>query len=360
MQEKKGFPTKEKAIEAWQTWKGHYCDLDPCLFREINSKIDWDYFKKLDLKTISIKDKEAFESSLQMLTNDSLVVPWPKLTHMQLKLIKDKHLDIKEIYALRLRWIHLFPNIERYRFIIYHFLKNNEIENAILNDLLLNEWNPILEKVDLPIFKENDLRGINLSGFEVDAEEFSGIQLRNVDLSFSELSVSRFQGANFYGSKFFGSNAWQINLSYSICCNSVFESSMFCQSKFYATDFSNSKLDKANFCGGKFDGANLNDCSAKGTFLKNASFDTLETYKDGIKSSREIQINNLEFNKDTNFEGVKLNATDKNIEPELKDFIHLQNSPKLKKSFFKRILNCIEMKPGVCGISFDMKRLFDK
>jgi len=69
MQENKGFPTKEKAIEAWQTWKGHYCDLDPGLFRKVNSQIDWDYFKKLDLKTISIKDEESFEAPMQMLTN---------------------------------------------------------------------------------------------------------------------------------------------------------------------------------------------------------------------------------------------------------------------------------------------------
>jgi uncharacterized protein YjbI with pentapeptide repeats len=330
------------------------------LFREVNSKIDWDYFKKLEPKTISIEDEEALEAPMQMLTNNSLTVPWPKLTPLQLKLIKEKHLDPIEIYALRLRWIHLFPNIEKYRFIIYHFLKNNESENAILNSCLLNEWNPKLKEAGLPLFKENDLRGINLSGFEVDAEEFSGIQLRNVDLSFSELSVSRFQGANFYGSKFFGSNAWQINLSYAICCKSILESSMFCQSKFYATDFSDSKLDKTNFCGGKFDGANLNYCSVKETFLKNATFNTLETYKNGIKSFREIQIKNLEFDKDTNFESVKLDTTDKNIEQKLKDFIRLQNSPILKTSFFRRVSNCIEMKPGLWGISFDMKRFLGK
>jgi len=157
-----GFPTKEEANEAWNTWRGRYLEIAPETFCKNNP---------CNLCGLVVDDEgkytplppEEMVGGGELLIDGSFTVPWPRLTPGQKntgKKLYERQDSLEFIFSLRARWCALFPSVVEYRQTIVELLRKNDRGNKILN-LQLEKWNKYLNENGFTPFEENDLRGIN-------------------------------------------------------------------------------------------------------------------------------------------------------------------------------------------------------
>jgi uncharacterized protein YjbI with pentapeptide repeats len=363
MTENKGFPTKEEAVEAWNTWRGRYVAIPPEVFQETNPCNDCGlvvkdgYYNPLPV--------DEMVGGRKMTLDGSFTVPWPRLGPGQAKLA-EKHFQndtaIEYAFSLRARWCALFPSVIEYRDTIAKLLKENDRDNKVLNGQL-NKWNEYLSSHGFTAFEKNDLRGINLGGLELNDVDYAGIYLRNIDLSFSELSVAQLQGANCYGALFLGANLYQTDLSYSICAKANFSYACLSSAKFKGSDLNSANLTKATCYKTFFDGAILNNAVIIDASLAEASLDILQEEHDGKMIKRKTEIVNIIFNENTEFKGISVSDVDWTKNPKLRSIIENQNvlfCGDKTLPWWKRLLSAIDAKPGWLGFSIDLKKIFQK
>ena len=353
-----GFKAKEEAIEAWNTWKGRYETPDTELFRESNpcnacaSIMEGNRYNQPKI--------EDMVAPSTMLNNGVFTSPWPLLSPVQESTLKNEKFSdfkIEDVFSFRARWCALFPSIIEYREEIVRILKNNDRENELLNQKL-TLWNKRLAEIGLPLFEENDLRGINLSGLELSSKPYDGIWLRNVDLRFSELSLAQLNGANLYNADLSVSVAMYSSFMHVIASQAKFSDSFMIQSRFELSDLNGSNLDNVQCYQSQFDGALLTNASVCGTNLKKTSFKSVEFNDKGILKVKKTNLTGLRWDSETQLEESDLLISGATFDEELKGYASMDTVE--KKKFLSRLYDSVQLKPGMFGMGIDIKELFKK
>lgn len=325
--------TKEEAIRKWQVWPGHNNRPDRALFLENNPCKEGGLFISDDgdfqLGTSNILFKEELFNE-----DGTFTISWPLLPGWFNSLFNEEQL--LQILKLRVRWCALFRNVTAYRTKITDLLKSNDSENRILN-AQLKEWNEYLIPHGFVPFLENDIRGICLAGLDLTGDKYKGINLSNTNISYSECSVLDALGINLYGSILVASSFFYADLSYSTlqsltAKNSYFSSSSLKGTTLHRSNFSNSIFHKADM-----DGAQMDNVDIRGTKFS-------EITKGSIQNN---------FGRTISFNASRAKGDNKTIA----DF-EFENIEGRKKP--KRIWDAIEVKPGIWGISMDLKKLLHR
>ncbi|MCK4485637.1 MAG: pentapeptide repeat-containing protein [Desulfobacterales bacterium] len=320
-----GFQTKEEAVEAWNTWKGRYLEIDPATFCKNNPCNSCGLVVDGYGKYSPLPKKEMVGGS-EMLIDGSFTVPWPRLTPGQKKsgeqLFEGK--DFLEFtFSLCARWCALFPSVIEYRQAIVELLRQNDRDNEILNRQL-EEWNKYLTQNGFTPFEENDLRGVNLSGLRLEGEPYQGVWLRNVDLSFSELSLVQLRGVNLYGARLKAVSSIYANFSFSVCSSADFSRSFISNGHFEGADISNANFTESmcHLC--CFDGAILHSTDFSCAQCTQISLKPLTYSYQGIQKKRETALCNIKCD-NTDFTGVSTEGIDWRGSQTLKAMIDDQN-----------------------------------
>ncbi|MGH1432075.1 MAG: pentapeptide repeat-containing protein [Neptuniibacter sp.] len=353
-----GFKTPEEAIEAWNTWRGRYIPPSPKLFRECNpcnecaNIIDGDKYNE--------PKEDELVSTSSILPNGAFTSPWPKLSPKQkLALESDEFegITIRDIFALRARWCALFPSVIEYRDEISDILKRNDRENQLLNDHL-NAWNTRLKELGLPLFKENDLRGINIGGLELEGEPYEGVWLRNIDMKFSDFSLVQLDGVNLYGSDLRASVGIRSSFINSILCLTNFGHSFLSHSRFELSDLNSAIFDNALCYKAQFDGAILDNVSVCGAMFKNTTFKPVEFDDKGISKLKTTSLRDLKWDEKSEFDESDLLENGSLVDESL--LTHLLDDNSKNKGIALRIYESIQLKPSMFGVGIDIKELFKR
>ena len=363
MTETKGYPTKEEAIEAWNTWRGRYEAVAPELFCECNPCNVGALLVDSDGMYVPLRPEKVVGKG-DLLPNGAFTVPWPRLTPSQVKAarILTGHNDpIAHVASLCARWCALFPSVVEYRKTIVELLKHNDRDNHLINNQL-KKWNEYLSSHGFTIFEKNDLRGINLSGLRLNGKDYSGINLRNIDLSFSECSIAQLHGANLYKANFFGISSIHLNASFAIAHEANFSHGFLSNAHFEGSDLGNANFTNSMCHHMYFNGACLNGADISYSQCTDILLKPLIRNYNGIKQNKSTEISKLVFN-DTVFQGTSTDGIDWTKNPKLKVEIDKQNaiySQDQNKPLWNRIMESTDLKPGWLGISIDLKTLFKK
>ena len=288
----------ELAAEAWNSWRGRYIVPTPAMFREVNPCNECAKIMREELYN-SFEYNEEFIRGYQMCLNGSSKSPWPYL-HANYKKAKNWpcEYDSAFVFKLRARWCALFPSIIEYRDTISSILKENDRDNILLNNFL-SMSNPTLEKLGLPLFGKNDLKGINLGGLELSGPDYAGVQLRNIDLRFSELYSVDLSGAYIYHSNFSWSSGAHCSFTYSIIHNSDFSHSYLPHSIFTASDLRRSSFINTLLNGCNFDGSDLSHVDISEAIFENISIGIHNYTTNGLTRTKKPIFDNIVFNKNT-------------------------------------------------------------
>jgi uncharacterized protein YjbI with pentapeptide repeats len=358
---KHGFSTKEEAIEAWNTWKGRYLEIEPETFCKNNPCNSCGLVVNDEGKYSPLPQEEMVGGS-ELLVDGSFTVPWPRLTPGQKivgKKIYNRQDFLEFIFSLCARWCALFPSVIEYRQTITELLRKNDRDNEVLN-LQLEKWNKYLNENGFTPFEKNDLRGINLSGLRLEGEPYQGVWLRNVDLRFSELSLAQLRGVNLYGARLAAVSAVHTNFSFSVCSSADFSNSFLSNGHFEGADISNTNFTESlcHLC--CFDGAILYASNFTCAQCTQISLKPLVYSYQGIEKKRATNISNIKYEGAT-FEGTSTDEIDWSNNLQLKKFIEDQNRSapeKTKGGIWNRFVESAELKPGWLGFSVDLKKLF--
>lgn len=357
---KKLFKTPEEAIEAWNTWRGRYAEVDLDTFCKNNpcnaggSLID----EEGNYAPLPVND---MISGIEILMDGTFTVPWPRLTPAQRTAAMRticRNDAVEFAFSLCARWCALFPSVIEYRDSIAKLLLANDRENLTLN-AQLEKWNEYLAPHGFTPFEKNDLRGINLSGLKLGGPPYSGINLRNIDLSFSEMSVCQMNGVNLYGSRLNGTNFSFGRLAFSICASADLSHCCLSNTNFDGADLGyalikNSLCHKASFQGAVLSHAEFSKSQCTEINLKPLS------YKENGKDKRRYtEISGITYT-DTRFIGTSTEEIDWTKNPKLRSFIDDQNSVFQgdNKGLWNKIVQAAELKPGWLGFRIDLKKLF--
>lgn len=360
MKKPHGFLTKEEAIEAWNTWRGRYLEIDPETFCKNNPCNSCGLVVTDEGKYTPLPIEEMVGGS-ELLPDGSFTVPWPRLTPGQKKAgekIYERQDFLEFIFSLSARWCALFPSVVEYRKTIIELLRKNDRDNEILNTQL-EKWNKYLNENGFTPFGVNDLRGINLSGLRIEGGPYQGAWLRNVDLSFAELSLAQLRGVNLYGARLAAVSAVHTNFSFSVCSSADFSNSFVSNGHFEGADISNANFTESlcHLC--CFDGAILYATDFTSAQCTQISLQPLTYTFQGVEKKRATNISNLKYD-GTNFEGVKTVDIDWSENLPLKETIESQNigtPEKVKGNIWNRFVESTELKPGWFGFSVDLKKL---
>lgn len=347
-----GFETKEEAIEAWNTWRGRYDDIDPNDLVSINP---CNFCSQLTDESGHYVEPEPDDMAcgIQMHINGAMVLPWPRVNYLQTKTLSlsSESISIADVFKLRARWCALFKDANDYREQIIHLIRNNDRDNASLNKQLL-AWNTYLDSHGFVSFTENDLRGINLSGLILNGADFSGIYLRNVDLSFSELSVAQLNGANLYGAKINHTEAFNASFKYAIMSSIECKHTNLSRSYFNGTDLSYSNfysthLHETNFNGTKIHNSTFELCNMSGAHLNDH-----ERFIGEDKKTYKINADNMRII-DSTTDNITCKEEIRSILTPTKTEIATTNT------LWSAISSSTELKPGVFGFSFNIKAFYN-
>jgi uncharacterized protein YjbI with pentapeptide repeats len=354
---------KKDAIEAWNTWRGRYFEVGPDTFCESNPCNGCALVVDPKGDYAPLKAAEIIGGA-ELLPNGSFTTFWPKLAPLQATAAKfclNRDDALEYVSSLTARWCALFSSVIEYRSTICELLRENDPENRILNKQL-EKWNEYLKPHGFTPFSDNDLRGINLSGLRLDGENYSGINLRHVDLSFSECSVSQLRGANLYEAIMRGVNSIYLNLSFAIVHGVDLSYSFLSHAHFEGADLGNCTLRNAMCHSSSFEGASLRYADFSHAQCTEIVLNPLVFEKNNIRKEKQTDIEGLIYEKCI-FKGACTVNIDWTKNPAMKSEIERQNTTfqlGAKKSYWQRFFQSLELKPGLWGISLDLKRLLKK
>ncbi len=355
---KKGYKTKEEAIEAWNTWKGRYVTPTPEQFRESNP---CNFCATvMEGNKYNAPPEDQLVGSASMLPNGVFTSPWPQLSPNQAEAVKTAEFSdftAREVFALRARWCALFPSIVEYREEISELLKQNDRENNLINQHL-KKWNKRLKELNLPTFDTNDLRGINLGGLELAGKPFDGVWLRNADLRFSELSLTQLDGANLYNTNLGASIAVNASFMNAILCHTNFCNSFLSQSRFELADLSSAVFNNTICYQAQFDGAILKDISVLNAMFRNVSFKTVDINDKGVTKNKNTDLTGLCWDDKTEFNESNILESGAIIDNKFSQY--LATDKENDDTWLSRIYSSIQLKPGMFGVGVDIKEILKK
>lgn len=353
-----GHKTKDDAIEAWNTWKGRYVVPTPELFRDSNPCNLCATFMEGGKYNQPAEDQLV--GSTQMLPNGAFTSPWPLLSPNQEISVNTEEFSefsIQEAFALRARWCALFTSVIEYRDEVSALLRQNDRENHHLNQKL-QAWNKRLKELGLPAFGNNDLRGINLGGFELAGKAFDGIWLRNVDLRFSELSVAQLDGANLYNANLGAAMAIHASFMNAILCQVDFSQSFLSQSRFELSDLNSANFNDSICYQAQFNGAILKNVTVRGAMMRNTSFKAVEVEDKGIRKLKVSDLTGLSWDERTEFNDTDLLESGALLDEQLSKY--LMSGGYNNTNWLSRLYSSIQLKPGMFGVGIDIKEMFKK
>jgi len=348
---------KKKAIELWNTWEGRYKEISPAKFNEVNDHIERAYPFDRSGNYIKLSKKEMF-GRLYLTSNGAYITSWRKIE----RAIKESELvcgySTEEVYKLRVRWRLIEKSYAKLKSELAKIISLNDENNNFLNSKIL-EWNKKIVGTNLPIFEENDLRGVDLSGLDIRPLDHDRVQLKNVDLSFSSCAVLQIKGANLYGSKLIAIFAPDSSFADCICARTTFLNAFLSRSKFQNTCLSFSDL-KYSLCHlVNFDGANLYKADVGNSQLTNCSFNYVDLVsQNGYKYKKYPCLDGIRWNTKTLFSNSYF-VNLENSNPVLLKYIkEKQVGQSLSKENIPNIIaDTVEVKPSLFGISIDIKKI---
>lgn len=352
--------TRDDAIELWTTWKGRYADIPRGLYLESNPGVFFGELRNAEICKLLNPDLIVYAT--EMLPNGAFRSPWPGLSCLIANSAEEGHfgeLTAFDVFCLRARWCALFDSAEDYRAAIIELLRDNGANNTELNHQL-QVWNETLENTGLPLFSENDLRGISLGGLDLSGRAYSGISLRKVNLSFSDLNVATLAGANLYEATIKGIDSFQLDLREAICSRADFSHSMLARAYFQRADLSFTDFRMVMSCSSQFRGANMQGTDLGGARLNSSDFSRLEVEVLEEKQQFETDLKDASWDSATRFEDIPLHREPSLCSSDLRKFIRGQNDPPVRDSWWGRMVAAIEAKPGVFGFALDLKRLWPR
>jgi len=345
------YKTKEEAIEAWNSWPGRLYNTSQDDYNRLNDSVERDY--PVDNGKLQLPDGENAFGDIVISEDSGFESPWPRIYWSDFALCENGVLqdDIVTVYKTRARWRLINKNNPELKQEIVELLKNNDRDNRAISSKLKN-WNGILAESGFPLFEENDLRGVDLSGQTIAREDGNQVFLRGMNLCYSECHLLKFQNVNLYGAKLEGIKAIQLDIAQSTCCQASFRGSLLSRSQFLCsdlafTDFRNSLLFNSNL-----DGANCQEADFSASSLLKASFgnytppsEQKAIYSDltGCKWDSKTRFGEVDFNQFLNEQNVEL-------------YKHIE---KLRREFSmkKELASSLEVKPSLFGISIDIKKV---
>ena len=259
--------------------------------------------------------------------------------------------DMFLVYKLRARWRFIEKNHLELRRQLVNLIASNDKDNIALNKQL-TDWNVLLDGSGFPLFSDNDLRGIDLSGLTISSGE-GRVWLRGVDLSYSECHLLRVVDANLYGAKLVGVKATQLDLTNCTAHGALFQASYIPDTQFRGSDlgycdFSNSLLSHSIFNGANCHGANFSSA-----LLLKASFGFFADPQTGKRIYSNLS--EVVWDENTRFEEVLFNEFLSEHNSKLANYIQKQRNQKTVK---EELASAVELKPGVFGLSVDLPGIF--
>lgn len=350
--------TPEEAIEAWNCWKGRYKGPTPKLFRDGNPCNECSGIMKDNKFHEPLQDELV--RPVIMLDNGSFRSPWPFLTPRQGQRTGDEELlpyTDMEVFKIRARWCALFPSVIEYRNTISNIIRYNDRDNNLLNSTT-SRWNNRLDELGLPIFNDNDMRGVNLGGLELSGEPFDGAWLRNIDLRFAELSSVELDGVNLYGSDLRATHGIYSSLINSILAGVKFTQSTFSHARFELSDLVGCVFDDSLCYSVQFDGAKLSNASFCGAMLCESSFKSVVREDKGFHKDILCELDNIKWNDATDVRCVKIAPGIASSGNDFLSYINKANKNDIYVPWYKKIYNAILLKPNMFGVGLDVKALF--
>ena len=347
------YATKEEALEAWNTWAGRPGSVSRESFNRLNESVERDY--PIQDGKLVMPDAEHAFGDIVIDSNGGYEHPWPRIYFSDYSNSKDglyMEDDMFVVYKLRARWRLVERDHIALRELIKQLLIKNDKNNNLLNEQL-NRWNDTLAGSGFPLFRENDLRGMDLSGLSIVPQGSDRVWLRHVDLSYTESHLLQMQNVNMYGAQCVGMRGTKLDLQSATAHGVVFRCSFIPNARFAGADLGYCNFSYALLSHAVFDGANCHGADFTSTNLWKASFDS---YIDLYSEKRVFtDLSCVKWNADTSFAEVLFN-----------DFLTEQNKAladhileiRCQKTFSKQLASAIEMKPGIFGFSLDLSKIF--
>jgi uncharacterized protein YjbI with pentapeptide repeats len=348
----RGYDTKEEAAEAWNTWAGGKRAVSQDAFNQLNEDVKRDY--PIKQGKLVLPDGEHAFGDLAVDPDGGYKHPWPKIylsdyANSEAGLYGED--DMFMVYKLRARWRLIERDHKKLRKKVAETLESNDKDNLALN-AQLKAWNTILSGSGFPLFEENDLRGMDLSGLTITPQAEGRVWLRGVNLSYSESHLLHLVNANLYGAKCSGIKAVQVDFSYATAHGVCFGGSYMPDGRFIGADLGFCDFRHALLSHCVFDGANCHAADFSSALLWKASFDN---YTDSQSDKRIFSdLSKVVWNDETRFAEVVFNDFLTEQNKALADHIHDQRTLKTAK---QELASSIEMKPGAFGFSVDLSRV---
>lgn len=345
-----GFETQEEAIEAWNTWAGMVRIITQQEYNELNDSINRDY--PIGNGKLVMPDGEHAFGDLVIADPGGYESPWPRIyfsdyARAERGLYSD---DMFTVYKLRSRWRLIEKNHLFLKQKVRALLCENDRDNKRLNAQLA-VWNKLLLGSGFPEFRDNDLRGVDLSGLSLVPVADRRVNLRQIDFSYAECHLLSIQNGNLYGAKCTGLKGVQMELNQCTCHGVTFSCSFLPQSKFIESDLGLAKIDNSTASMCSFDGANCHGIDFSSSLLRRASFGCIRTTSDATKCA---DLTDAKWNDESRFEEAMFNELLR--EQNLALYEHIE-ALKVGRSIGKDVLSSIEAKPGIFGFAIDLKAL---
>ena len=345
--------TEAEAWELWDTWAGLARPPTVATYNALNDPIDRDY--PVANGRVSLPDAQHAFGNLTIVEDGGYVSPWPRVY------LADAHHassglyggdTVHDVYRLRARWRLVERDHAALKKSLASILGNNDRENRILNGAL-KTWNDALSGSGFPHFRENDLRGADLSGQVIRGDAGETVHLRGVDISYSECHLLRIESANMFGAKMVGVKGSHMDASHATCHGASLRASSLPWSRFICADLGFVDFTHATLSLSSFDGANCYGANLSSALLRGATFDCATALSD--KATHYTDLTDVKWDRDTVFDRTMFNTLLMEQNPRL--FERIQ-AVKRGLTLKDEVVECLEVKPGAFGVHVNVKKLW--
>jgi len=346
----RGFDTKEKAAEAWNTWAGRIREIPQQEYNELNDNLQRDY--PIENGKLIMPDGDHAFGDLVIAEPGGYESPWPRIYLSDYANAEEGcyNDDMFVVYKLRARWRLIEKDHPLLKRKLQKIINENDRNNKTLNERL-SEWNKLLAGSGFPEFEENDLRGADLSGLSLMPTSDRTVNLRRANLSYSECHLLSIKHGYLYESTCTGLKGVQPDLSQCSCHGADFSFSYLPQSTFVEADLGFAQFKDSVIALSSFDGANCHGANFSSSLARKCSFGCVKT-----DSNKTIcaDLSGIKWDDRTRFEEAIFNELLRQQNKELYEYIE---AIRVGRTIGKDVLSSIEAKPGIFGFSIDLRAL---
>lgn len=350
----RSYETLTEAIEAWSTWAGSTRPASREEYNQLNDGLERDY--PIEEGKVRLPEGEEAFGDLVIADPGGYESPWPRIylsdySHVAAGLYGGD--SMKHVYKLRARWRLIDKNHPRLKARIVEMIALNDRESVRLNHTL-QEWNRILEGSDFPLFGHNDLRGVDLSGQSISGATRGPVYLRRANLRYAECHLLRIENANLYRADLTGVKGVQMDISQATAHGIRLRVAYLSQSCFVAADLGSADCRHVFAPLANFDGANCSRADFSGAFLRRASFGVCAGSDHAGSGRLYSDLSAARWDDRTVLSEVRTNELLQEQNRQLHDRIL---SVREGRSLARDVLSSLEVKPGLFGVSIDIRRL---